>query len=53
VPEQRWHPAGSPIVAPGGTRVLLSANGLLLLVLGIVPQILMGLCTLAITQAHF
>lgn len=43
----------APIVAPGGTRVLLSANGLLLLVLGIVPQILMGLCTLAITQAHF
>ena len=43
----------APIVAPGDARVLLSANGLLLLVLGIAPQILMGLCTLAVTQSHF
>lgn len=43
----------SPIVAGGDARVLLSANGLLLLVLGIAPQILMGLCTLAITQSYF
>jgi NADH-quinone oxidoreductase subunit N len=43
----------SPIVATGDARVLLSANGLLLLVLGIVPQILMGLCTLAVTQSYF
>jgi NADH-quinone oxidoreductase subunit N len=43
----------SPIVAPGDARTLLSANGLLLLVLGIVPQTLMGLCTLAVTQSYF
>ncbi len=43
----------SPIVAGLDARALLSANGLLLLVLGIVPQILMGLCTLAVTQSYF
>ena len=43
----------SPIVAPGDARALLSANGIALLVLGILPQYLMGLCTLAITQSHF
>ena len=43
----------SPIVAPADARALLSANGLALLVLGIVPQTLMGLCTLAVTQSYF
>jgi NADH-quinone oxidoreductase subunit N len=43
----------SPIAAPGDARALLSANGLALLVLGVLPQYLMGLCTLAITQSHF
>jgi NADH-quinone oxidoreductase subunit N len=43
----------SPIEAPGDARVLLSANGLALLVLGILPQPLMGLCALALTQSHF
>ncbi|MCP6769749.1 hypothetical protein NL529_33380, partial [Klebsiella pneumoniae] len=43
----------SPIVAGLDARALLSANGLLLLVLGVVPQILMGLCTLAVTQSYF
>ncbi len=46
-------PESAPAIAPGAARVLLSANGLLLLVLGILPQILMGLCTLAITQSYF
>ena len=43
----------APIVAPGDARALLSANGLALLVLGILPQPLMGLCALALTQSHF
>ena len=43
----------SPIVAPGDARALLSANGVALLVFGILPQYLMGLCTLAVTQSHF
>jgi NADH-quinone oxidoreductase subunit N len=43
----------SPIEAPGDARVLLSANGLALLALGILPQPLMGLCALALTQSHF
>jgi len=43
----------SPIVAPGDARALLSANGIALLVFGILPQYLMGLCTLAVTQSHF
>ncbi len=43
----------SPIDAPGDARVLLSANGLALLLLGILPQPLMGLCALALTQSHF
>ena len=41
------------IEAPGDARALLSANGLALLVLGILPQYLMGLCTLAVTQSYF
>jgi NADH-quinone oxidoreductase subunit N len=42
-----------PIDAPGDARALLSANGLALLVLGMLPQYLMGLCTLAVTQSAF
>jgi NADH-quinone oxidoreductase subunit N len=34
----------SPVSGPGGMRWLLSANGMLLLVLGILPQGLMALC---------
>jgi NADH-quinone oxidoreductase subunit N len=41
------------IEAPGDARALLSANGLALLVLGVLPQYLMGLCTLAVTQSYF
>jgi NADH-quinone oxidoreductase subunit N len=41
------------IDAPGDARALLSANGLALLVLGMLPQYLMGLCTLAVTQSAF
>jgi NADH-quinone oxidoreductase subunit N len=43
----------APIVARVDTSVLLSANGLLLLVLGIVPQQLIGLCAIALTQSNF
>jgi NADH-quinone oxidoreductase subunit N len=38
----------APIGGSGGMRVLLSTNGMLLLVLGILPQGLMGLCLVAI-----
>ncbi len=43
----------SPIDTRGDASVLLSANGLALLVLGILPQPLMGLCAIALTQSHF
>jgi NADH-quinone oxidoreductase subunit N len=43
----------SPIDSRGDARVLLSANGLALLALGILPQPLMGLCAIALTQSHF
>ena len=43
----------TPIVVRGDAGVLLSANGLLLLVLGIVPQQLIGLCAIALTQSNF
>jgi NADH-quinone oxidoreductase subunit N len=43
----------SPLESRGDARVLLSANGLLLLVLGILPQPLMGLCVIALTQSNF
>jgi NADH-quinone oxidoreductase subunit N len=43
----------SPIDSRADARVLLSANGLALLVLGILPQPLMGLCAIALTQSHF
>jgi NADH-quinone oxidoreductase subunit N len=42
-----------PIDAPHDARVLLSANGLALLVLGILPQPLMGLCGIALNLSHF
>ncbi len=43
----------SPIVARADTRVLLSANGLALLVLGVLPQGLMGLCAIALANSQF
>ncbi len=42
----------SPIEPAADMRVLLSANGLAILVLGIVPQPLMGLCLHAIQQSY-
>ena len=39
---------GAPAAGHGGMRVLLSANGLALLALGVLPQPLMTLCFLAI-----
>ncbi len=41
-----------PIEARGDTRLLLSVNGLALLLLGIFPQKLMGLCALALTHSY-
>jgi len=43
----------SPIEARGDARAILSLNGLALLVLGILPQPLMGLCVVALTQSKF
>ena len=43
----------APIVARGDMQVLLSVNGLALLVLGILPQQLIGLCAIALTQSNF
>jgi NADH-quinone oxidoreductase subunit N len=43
----------SPFDTRGDTRVLLSVNGLLLLLLGILPQPLMGLCAFALAKSHF
>jgi NADH-quinone oxidoreductase subunit N len=43
----------APVVARGDAQVLLSVNGLALLVLGILPQQLIGLCAIALTQSHF
>jgi len=42
-----------PITGRGDTRVLLSANGLALLVFGILPQPIMGLCAVALVQSQF
>ena len=42
-----------PIVVRGDTWLALSANGLLLLLLGILPQQLIGLCAIALTQSNF
>ncbi len=43
----------TPIAARRDNRVLLSANGLVLLAFGIMPQPLMGLCVLALLQSGF
>jgi NADH-quinone oxidoreductase subunit N len=43
----------APVVVRGDNAVLLSVNGLALLVLGILPQQLMGLCAIALTQSNF
>ncbi len=43
----------SPIEARGDARVLLSANGLALLLFGILPQPLMGLCAVALVQSQY
>jgi NADH-quinone oxidoreductase subunit N len=42
-----------PIDAPRDARVLLSINALVLLLLGILPNGLMGLCVVALAQSHF
>ena len=41
----------SPIAAPGDMKLLLSLNGLSVLILGILPGPLMGACLQAMTQA--
>ena len=41
----------APIVARGDTSALLSANGLALLVFGILPQPLLGLCAVALARS--
>ena len=43
----------APIEPRGDTRVLLSANGLLLLLLGVLPQPLMGMCVVALASSGF
>jgi NADH-quinone oxidoreductase subunit N len=43
----------APVATRGDTSVLLSANGLSLLVLGILPQQLIGLCAIALTQSNY
>ena len=43
----------SPIEARGDTRWLLSGNGLALLLFGILPQLPMGLCFVALVQSRY
>ena len=43
----------APIAVRGDTWIALSANGLLLLILGVLPQQLIGLCATAIAQSNF
>jgi NADH-quinone oxidoreductase subunit N len=43
----------APVTVRGDTAALLSVNGLALLVLGILPQQLIGLCAIALTQSSF
>jgi len=43
----------APIEGRGDQRILLSANGLALLVFGILPQPLMGLCAVALVQSQY
>lgn len=45
--------AEGPVPAAAGARGLLTVNGLALVVLGILPQPLMGLCVVALAQSHF
>jgi NADH-quinone oxidoreductase subunit N len=42
--------AATPFVAPTDMRVALSINGILVLVLGILPQYLLQLCANAMTR---
>jgi NADH-quinone oxidoreductase subunit N len=42
-----------PIVVRGDTWLALSANGVLLLILGVLPQQLIGLCATALAQSNF
>jgi NADH-quinone oxidoreductase subunit N len=43
----------APVVARGDTQLLLSANGIAVLVLGILPQQLIGICAIALSESHF
>ena len=43
----------SPIEARADTRWLLSGNGLALLLFGILPQLPMGLCFVALVQSRY
>jgi len=43
----------TPIVVRGDTWLALSANGLLLLILGVLPQQLIALCASALAQSNF
>jgi NADH-quinone oxidoreductase subunit N len=43
----------SPIVVRGDTRWLMSGNGLALLLFGILPQLPMGLCYVALVQSRY
>ena len=42
----------TPITVRADTQVLISANGLALLLLGVFPQQLMGLCVVALTHSY-
>jgi len=42
-----------PITTRGDMRILLSANGLALLVFGVLPQPIMGLCAVVLVQSQF
>jgi NADH-quinone oxidoreductase subunit N len=42
----------TPVEARVDTRILLSANGLALLLLGVFPQWLMGLCVIALARSY-
>ena len=42
----------APLEARSDTRALLSINGLALLLLGIFPQWLLGMCVVALTRSY-
>jgi len=42
----------TPIEARWDNRMLLSANGVALLFFGILPQPLIGLCVVALSESH-